>query len=395
MELASVIKYEGDNKTFVWKHPCEDFNSMSQLIVHESQEAALYVDGKLEQIFQSGKYTLETQNLPFLRRIISTSLGGKTPFHCEIYFVNKATQMAVRWGTDTKLEYMDPVYQFPIKLGANGEMALKVSDSKKLLIHLVGTETSFEQERLTAYFRAFLLMRIKSYIARIMQESKLDVFQLDENIMMLSDAIQKQLADDFEEYGISLVRFLITGIVKPDGDPVYEKFKLLHFRQYADIADAKIRQQVGIIDQQTASQRMVINAQGIANKRKIEGYTYQQERQFDVAEKAAANPGTGEFASAGIGLGMMTGIGAMIGKTVNGMFEEGMRPAISIPSQPNEGHGSHFCAFCGKELGQGVVYCVYCGQKIQAEKTICPECKHDLEASWQFCPKCGWKKESS
>ena len=35
--LASIIKYEGDADTLVWKHPIEDFNLGSQLIVHESQ----------------------------------------------------------------------------------------------------------------------------------------------------------------------------------------------------------------------------------------------------------------------------------------------------------------------------------------------------------------------
>lgn len=34
MEITSIIKYEGDNSTFVWKHPKEDFNTLSQLIVH-------------------------------------------------------------------------------------------------------------------------------------------------------------------------------------------------------------------------------------------------------------------------------------------------------------------------------------------------------------------------
>ena len=40
MAIADIIKYEGDNSTFIWKHPCEDFNSMTQLIVHESQAEA-------------------------------------------------------------------------------------------------------------------------------------------------------------------------------------------------------------------------------------------------------------------------------------------------------------------------------------------------------------------
>lgn len=39
MALSELIKYEGDNSTFIWKYPNEDFNNMTELIVHESQEA--------------------------------------------------------------------------------------------------------------------------------------------------------------------------------------------------------------------------------------------------------------------------------------------------------------------------------------------------------------------
>ena len=44
--FATVIKYEGDNSTFIWKHPCEDFNTQTQLIVHESQQAVFYMNGQ-------------------------------------------------------------------------------------------------------------------------------------------------------------------------------------------------------------------------------------------------------------------------------------------------------------------------------------------------------------
>ena len=39
LDIAKIIKYEGTNNVLVWKHPSEDFNTSSQLIVHESQEA--------------------------------------------------------------------------------------------------------------------------------------------------------------------------------------------------------------------------------------------------------------------------------------------------------------------------------------------------------------------
>ena len=46
MAVAQVIIYDGDNSAFVWKHPDEDFNSMTQLIVHESQEAVFFMNGE-------------------------------------------------------------------------------------------------------------------------------------------------------------------------------------------------------------------------------------------------------------------------------------------------------------------------------------------------------------
>ena len=139
MEITSVIKYEGDNNTFIWKHPKEDFNSMTQLIVHESQEAIFMMNGQALDTFGPGRYTLETENIPLLSRAINAITGGDKPFHCEVYFVNKTVQMAVKWGTDSKVRFIEPTMGVPLEIGASGEMNLMVADSRKLLIKLVGT----------------------------------------------------------------------------------------------------------------------------------------------------------------------------------------------------------------------------------------------------------------
>ena len=154
MKIADIIKYEGDNSTFVWKHPCEDFNTSSQLIVHESQEALFYMNGQALDLFGPGRHTLETENIPLLRRFINIPTDGKTPFHCEVYFINKTEQMAIRWGTDSKVQYVEPTYGFPLAIGANGEMTLAVEDSRNLLINLVGTEAMLDRLHLVGYFRA-------------------------------------------------------------------------------------------------------------------------------------------------------------------------------------------------------------------------------------------------
>ena len=388
MAILDVIKYEGDNSTFVWKHPKEDFNTSSQLIVHESQEAVFFLNGQPLDLFGSGKYTLETQNIPLLRHVINIPTGGVSAFHCEVYFVNKVEQMAIPWGTDSKIQYIDPIYGFPISVGAGGEMSLRVEDSKKLLVRLVGTESYLGREKLVSFFRGFLMARVKTYIAQAFKTNKINVFEVDERLNEFSNTIKEWLIPDFAEYGISLEQFFVTRIVKPDGDEQYERFKDIHFRQYADVAEAKIRQQVGVIDQETEARKMVIESQGMAQKRQIEGYTYQQERGFDVAEHLAQNEGAGNFSSAGIGLGMMAGVGGAVGSSVGGMFNEafdGMNSSASATSK------DLFCEECGAKLIPGMAFCDGCGHPVPQSNT-CPKCGYSFERAGKFCPKCGTKR---
>lgn len=323
-QIADVIKYEGDNSTFVWKHPLEDFNSLTQLIVHESQEAVFFMNGQALDLFGPGRYTLETQNIPKIGKALNRATGDQTPFHCEVYFINKTEQMSLKWGTDSKVQYIEPTYGFPISIGASGEMSLKVDDSRKLLVKIVGTENSLGQQKLISLFRAFLMTRVKTYIAQIIKEKKINIFEIDEKLTEFSQDIHELLIPDFIDYGLNLERFFVTNIVKPDGDRQYEKFKELHFRQYADIAEAKLRQQTDLIYAQTEAQKVVIDSQAQATKRAQEGYTYQQERGFDVAQTAAANEAVGQFTNMGVGLGTMAGVGGAVGGAVNSAVNSAM-----------------------------------------------------------------------
>ncbi|MDE5985297.1 MAG: SPFH domain-containing protein [Eubacterium sp.] len=333
-KIADIIKYEGDNTTFIWKHPCEDFNSLTQLIVHESQEAIFMMNGQALDLFGAGRYTLETQNIPKIGKALNRTTDGQTPFHCEVYFINKTEQMAIKWGTDSKVQFMEPTYNFPISIGASGEMSLRAEDSRKLLLKLVGRENFLGQENLTRYFRAFLMTKVKSYLAQVIREQTISIFEIDERLNEISSALIKMLQPDFADYGIALERFFITTIVKPDGEASYEKFKSLHFRQYADIAEAKLRQQTAVIDAETQAQRTVIESQAMATKRAQEGYTYQQERGFDVAQDVAQNEAVGQFTNMGVGFGTMAGVGGAVGGVVGSAVNNAFESVNNQPQQP-------------------------------------------------------------
>ena len=393
-KIVDVIKYEGDNSTFIWKHPCEDFNSLTQLIVHESQEAIFFMNGQALDLFGAGRYTLETQNIPKIGKFLNRATGDETPFHAEVYFINKTEQMSIKWGTDSKVQYVEPTYGFPLSIGASGEMSLRAEDSRKLLLKLVGTENFLGQQKLVSFFRSFLMTKVKTYIAQVLKAKSINIFEIDEHLTAFSSEIKNLLISDFADYGVSLEQFFVTTIVKPDGDKQYEKFKELHFRQYADIAEAKLKQQTDIIYAQTEAQKVVIDSQAQATKRAQEGYTYQQERGFDVAEKVAQNEAVGEFTNMGVGFGTMAGVGGAVGGMVGGMMNDAMGSAMnpSTPVTPAQS-AQAFCDNCGAKLNQGSAFCEECGTPVVKSNKTCINCGYEFERPGKFCPKCGTKRE--
>lgn len=389
-KIAELLKYDnGSNSVFVWKHPLEDFNSLTQLVVHESQEAVFMMNGQILDIFGAGRYTLETQNIPKITNFFNRTVGDETPFHCEVYFINKVEQMAIRWGTDSKVQYVDPTYGFPLSIGASGEMSLRVENSKKLLLKLVGTESDLSQEKLVKYFRAFLMTKVKTYIAQTIKAEKINIFEIDEHLQRISSKLLELLYPDFFDYGISLERFFVTTFVKPESDPNYERFKNLHFNQYADIAEAKLRQQVSIIDEQTKAQQTIIESQALAQKRMQEGYTYQQERGFDVSELIAKNESVGQFTNLGVGLGTMAGIGG----TMAGVMGIAMQDSISNMGGNLSQDKNLTCSKCNSPIPNQSKFCLNCGEKVVIQNSnniTCPKCGKSVP-SGKFCLECGYK----
>ena len=284
-QIAEIIKYEGDNSTFIWKHPSEDFNSMTQLIVHESQEAIFFLNGQALDLFGPGRYTLETQNIPKIGKFLNRATGGETPFHCEVYFINKTVQMALKWGTDSKVRYIDPESGLPLELGASGSMNLMVDDSRKLLVKLVGTmrgiawdaDTSGFTKSLQSSFRPLISLAVKSNLTAAIKARSFDIFEIDEHLSELSDVLHEKIRPGFEEYGLTIPQFYLTTVVLPEDDP--------NFRRLRDLHTISLQSRTIRAEAQIRAEKAKAEADVTAAQRQIE--LERQTTQTEVAKRAA------------------------------------------------------------------------------------------------------------
>lgn len=311
MALFDVIKCEAPAHTLVWRHPAEDFNTMSTLIVDESQAAIFYKNGQVADVFTGGRYVLSTQNIPLLRKLIELPTGGVSSFSCKVYFVNLVEAMNLKWGLNSKVSYIEPTYQIPISIGARGAMSIQIGNPAYLLTNLLGTEHGITAEELTDYFRSLIVMRAKSYLTKIIIEQQISIFTIDGELELLAEAMKARIAPDLDKYGIKLKLFTVDEVIKPEDDPLFLRVKRSLSERSTGLFEAETKRQAARIAAQAGAETEVIGAQGHRAALDTLGTSYQQERQFDISETMAANPGAGGFAGLAGAMAMIPGAVAM------------------------------------------------------------------------------------
>lgn len=371
MAFIEIIKYEGGNNVFVWKHPKEDFNTSAQLIVHETQEAYIYRNGQISEPYLAGKYTIQTENIPGIRRIVSLVTGGISPYHYEVYYVNKAVSMDIFWGTSWTMQ--DPTLQIPFRMRAHGQYSVAVENSKKMLEKLVGTTTSYTQKTLQEYFSGILTNRIKDYISNLIVSESLGYAELNTKLVSISETVYPYISDILEKYGLKLEEFVV--------------------------------EEIGIQEDEISED--IREAQKDRAKNVILGRTDHDNKSYDVAMTWAANSGTGgQLAQVMTGLAAGAAIGPAVGDYVENVARttdvSGQRQSQTVRDQFSVGvikkrqpeadaAGEIVCPGCGITLNAASHFCRNCGMNLETESILCTICGAKIPAGSKFCSVCGNK----
>ncbi len=373
MAVIDLVKYNNQQEVFAWKFPNSELSTWTQLIVNESQEAVLYKGGQALDLFGPGRHTLETANIPVLNEMVKIPFGGKSPFSAEVWFVNKATSLDIKWGTRTPIQIQDPKYNVFIPLRAYGQFGIRITDSKLFLKKFVGALPTFEAKDITNYLRGTYLAFVKDLISTYLVKNGVSILEINSHIIEISESLKSDVAPIFAEYGIELVNFYVNDISTPEDDVAVEKLK------------------------KALAKKAEMN---------IIGYSYNQERSFDTLEGAATNTGSdsSQMMGAGIGLGMGVGMGKQFGGAFDNMGSNiNVNPTKKCPHcQGSIDLDDKFCPNCGQNvtMSENTMSCSNCGAKNNKNTKFCSECgimllktcstcQSVLEKDQKFCSNCG------
>lgn len=313
MAIIDIVKYEQQEGVIVHKFPSCDLRWGSQLVVYPGQVAFFVKGGKVCDKFTEGTYTLKSNNIPILNKIINIPFGSDSPWQADVWFVSTLNKLNLKWGTETPIVLEDPKYSIIVPVRAYGQYGLRVNDPEKFVYSLVGNRSDFNEAQLQAYFRGVLLSKLTEVIASKITTDKISVLDIPAHLGEISSYSENKLKPYFSDYGLDLLLFNFISINIPENDPSLNEIK---------------------------------KAKNLSARLKITGKdNYKMERSFDVMDKAAQNEsGAGAaFINAGLGFGATMNIGKQMADQLS--------PEQNSTPPPIPVNAEYYLAINGKQAG--------------------------------------------
>ncbi len=265
---------------------------------------------------------IKTENFPILSSFVSLGWDGKSPFQAEIYFINLAGIVQIKFGTPT-FDIFDPRFQdLGINCNVRGTLTFQLIDYQNFI--KLNRLQEFELDDFRNQIRDFCIQKIKSVVTNIPSESNIAVLQIERQIDIVSDVVKEKIKNIIEdEFGVKLKRIDFSAIELDQEHENYKQLKRITIDQASKKIEAVTDVEIENISEMARIQRKDAEL-GVEGK----NFTvHQLNRQAEVLKTAAENLGQASNVNLGDGgginpAGMMfgLGVGGAMGGQVGGMM---------------------------------------------------------------------------
>ena len=171
-------------------------------------EVAVFVykqkDGNMQD-FIVGPYdqTIETSNFPVLASIIGLAYDGGTPFQAEVYFINLARIIQIKFGVPF-FDVYDPRFNdFGVQVAVRGTISFKINDYREFIkLHRLNT---FTLEDFQNQIRDAVSRYVKDVVANAPATNNIPLVQIETKISQINDVVEYDLAQRLKEmFGVEV-----------------------------------------------------------------------------------------------------------------------------------------------------------------------------------------------
>jgi membrane protease subunit (stomatin/prohibitin family) len=351
--MADVIRCDETNY-LVWKwHPGkyeqgslkrETAIRTNSVLRVKTGEVAVFVykqnNGTIEDyIVGPHDEVLKTKNFPILSSIIGLWYEGDTPFQAEVFFINMAEAIQVRFGIPY-FDVVDPRFpDFQVPVAVRGTLTFKIKDYQAFTkYHQL---INFSLEDLKNKINSAVSRYVKEAVTNAPAEHHIPVIAIESKIDLISEKVELYVKDRLSDlFGVFVTGFDISAIEVDKDNQAYVELK----RITKDITASKVETDLLNYQEQLRIQREEGQYAQRMTTRQTNIGAYQTqvggEALGRMGEKGAGNIDLGGQGSGFNPVSMMAGmaLGSAVGKNVAGtldksinQFEVGQGVPPSVP----------------------------------------------------------------
>ncbi|MDO4683229.1 MAG: SPFH domain-containing protein [Lautropia sp.] len=209
-----------DTLSFRWPDEDKEIKNGAQLIVRESQQVQFVAAGQFADLFDPGKYTLTTENIPILSTILGWKYGFQSPFKCDVYYLNTRLFTGNKWGTSNPVMMRDPDFGV-VRLRAFGTYDFRIVDAPRFLKEVAGTDHNFRLDEFNDTMRS----RIVSVFTEALARAHVPVLDVAQRYSEMGEALLPVINPAVrEKYGLEITSFILENVsVPPEVEQAIDK----------------------------------------------------------------------------------------------------------------------------------------------------------------------------
>lgn len=157
---------------------------------------------------------IETKNLPVLASIVGLAYAGGTPFQAEVYFINLAQIIQVKFAVPF-FDVFDPRFtDFCVPVAVRGTITFKINDCKNFVkLH---RPTNFSLDDFKKQIRDAVSRYVKDTVANAPAANNIPLVQIESKTGLINDTIEYDAAKRLSEHFGVTVSGIDIGAIELD-----------------------------------------------------------------------------------------------------------------------------------------------------------------------------------
>lgn len=174
----------------------------SSLRVKDGEAAVFVYDQKdgITQDFIVGLYDeiIRTENLPVLANIIGLAYDGSTPFQAEVYFINLARIIQVRFGVPFFDVYDPRFLDFGVPVAVRGMLSFHINDCVEFI--KLNRLQNFSLDDFQKQIRDTVIRYVKDAVSNAPAAHNIPVVQLESKTAQINDVIEYDIKERLKKF---------------------------------------------------------------------------------------------------------------------------------------------------------------------------------------------------